>query len=269
MGELKGVADTLYIPLTARIQASKRFPEFFYDETALSLECDLPESSIEKNSNEYSYIASACRYRVTDSITLDFMSHHENCNVVNLGAGLETSFFRLKPKTAKFYEMDLPDVVKMRKDILGERDNDVLIGGDLFDLSWANEVDASLPTLLTSLGVFQYFDEKRIRAFISDARKIFDRAELVFDAMNEKAISYANKYVRKTGNKNAEMRFWVNDPSAFAKESGIRLIAQEPFFTDARKQLKGRLALFTRAAMREFDEGSRRGYVLHYDLGKR
>ncbi|MFC2469734.1 MAG: class I SAM-dependent methyltransferase, partial [Negativicutes bacterium] len=34
---MKGVADTLFIPLTARIYVSKRFPEYFYDKAALSL----------------------------------------------------------------------------------------------------------------------------------------------------------------------------------------------------------------------------------------
>ena len=46
MSRLQGVADTLYIPLTARIQVSKRFPDFFYDETALALEKELPDDSI-------------------------------------------------------------------------------------------------------------------------------------------------------------------------------------------------------------------------------
>ena len=32
---LNGVEDTLYIPLAARIYASEKFPEFFYDEKAL------------------------------------------------------------------------------------------------------------------------------------------------------------------------------------------------------------------------------------------
>ena len=31
---LKGLEDTLYIPLMARTYASKKFPEFFYDEKA-------------------------------------------------------------------------------------------------------------------------------------------------------------------------------------------------------------------------------------------
>ena len=36
--KLCGVEDTLYIPLVARIYASKRFPDFFYDEKSLELE---------------------------------------------------------------------------------------------------------------------------------------------------------------------------------------------------------------------------------------
>ena len=32
-----GVPDTLYLPLAARIYSSERFPEYFRDDTALSL----------------------------------------------------------------------------------------------------------------------------------------------------------------------------------------------------------------------------------------
>ena len=81
-----------------------------------------------------------------------------------------------------------------------------------------------------------------------------------------KAITYANKYVKKTGNKDAEMHFWVDDPAAFAKKCGIRLMEQSPFFTAARRQLGRRLGLYTRIAMKVVDEGSRRGYILHYGL---
>lgn len=85
-------------------------------------------------------------------------------------------------------------------------------------------------------------------------------------SMNEKAIAYANKYVKKTGNKDAEMHFWVDDPSAFARKCGIHLIEQKPFFTEARKTLKKQLTLYTRIAMKVVDEGGRRGFILHYGL---
>lgn len=266
MNKLQGVADTLYIPLTARIQVSKRFPDFFYDEKALELEKELPDDSIEKNSGEYFYMASVCRYKVTDEIVKDFISKNGKCNIINLGAGLETSYFRIKPENAVFYEVDLPEVIDTRRRVLGESEREILIGGDLFDLSWAGTVDKTLPTLMVVSGVFQYFTKEKITEFIREAKDTFTRAELVFDAMTSKALKYANKYVRKTGNKEAEMLFSVDDPAEFARENGIKLIAQKAFFTEARKVLKKSLSLYTKVAMKVVDEGGRRGYILHFDL---
>ncbi|WP_197035195.1 hypothetical protein [Oceanivirga salmonicida] len=40
---LSGVEDTLYIPLAARIYVSEKFPQFFYDEKALSLKQVIPK----------------------------------------------------------------------------------------------------------------------------------------------------------------------------------------------------------------------------------
>lgn len=266
MSRLQGVADTLYIPLTARIQVSKRFPDFFYDETALALEKELPDDSIEKNSGEYFYMASVCRYKVMDDMVRQFMDRQEKCNIVNLGAGLETAYRRLRPKNAIFYEMDLPQVIDIRRMLLGEAENEVLIGGDLFDPTWAEKIDKRLPTLLTVSGVFQYFTKEKIMKFIEQAKTMFDDAELIFDAMSSKAIGYANRYVRKTGNKDAEMHFSVDSPAAFAQECGIKLLEQRPFFAEARRELKRQLSLYTRVAMRVVDEGSRTGYILHYGL---
>jgi hypothetical protein len=64
---------------------------------------------------------------------------------------------------------------------------------------------------------------------------------LIFDATNETGIKYANKYVKKTGNTNALMYFYVNDGIDFARKTGTVLIEERLFFTDARKILSKRL----------------------------
>ena len=64
--KLIGVMDTLYITLYARIYVSKHIPSFFYDTKALSLESSIPNSMIQKQSNEYVCMASACRQYVLD-----------------------------------------------------------------------------------------------------------------------------------------------------------------------------------------------------------
>ena len=43
MSEYEGVEDTLFIPLTARVNVSKSFPEYFFDQKALKTDEDNPD----------------------------------------------------------------------------------------------------------------------------------------------------------------------------------------------------------------------------------
>ncbi|MDY6325878.1 MAG: class I SAM-dependent methyltransferase [Bacteroidales bacterium] len=264
--QMHGVADTLYIPLTARIYVSRRFPEYFYDEKSLSIEYAIPNDSIARNSNEYVQMASVARYYNLDEMAKAFMAKHGRCNVINLGAGLETAYFRLKPNEAIFYEMDFPEVIAERRRVLGEADNEILIPGDLFDLAWADGIDTSLPSLLIVSGVFQYCHEEQILRFIDEVKECFAQAELIFDATNKRGLAYANRYVRRTGNTNAMMHFSLDDGREFAAKSGTQFIAQRPFFTQTRKMLRRKLNLYSRVAMWISDEGPARSVLLHLKL---
>jgi O-Methyltransferase involved in polyketide biosynthesis len=253
MNKLQGVADTLYIPLEARIFVSKRFPEYFYDEKAISLEGYMPDDNIRKKSSEYSLMASVARYYNMDAIAKSFIGQYGRCAIVYLGAGLETAYYRIGKKNILFYEVDLPDVIDTRRKVLGEHANEILIGGDMFDMAWAKSIDKDLPSLLVVSGVFQYFDEDKVIKFVRDVQSIFNKTELLFDAVSKIGIKYANKYVQKTGNTNALMHFYVDDSVEFALKTGTTLIEERVFFTDARKILANKLGIYTRIAMKIVD----------------
>ena len=265
---MKGVADTLFIPLTARIYVSKRFPEYFYDQMALSLQEHLPDDKIEKTSTEYMMMASVARYYNLDQMTRDFISRAAGpCNIINLGAGLETAYFRIKSETAVFYEIDLPEVIAGRRQVLGEQAREVLTGGDLFrPQEWAQGINTAWPSLLIVSGVFQYFHKTDILRLIGELKALFPRGELIFDAANQTGLRYANRYVKRTGNASAEMYFYVNSGHQFGEEAKVRLIDERPFFTAARQQLKHKLRLFTRIAMAVTDYTGR-ARIFHYRLG--
>lgn len=56
MKKFEGVANTLFVPLVARIAISKEFPEYFYDLKALELEPDLPQGA-DKGASQYTNMA--------------------------------------------------------------------------------------------------------------------------------------------------------------------------------------------------------------------
>lgn len=265
MSRFEGVADTMYIPLTARIYVSEHFPEYFRDDKAVSLKSEMPYEEIASKSSEYYQMAGACRFYNTDQMVKAFIGKHGKCNVINIGCGLETAYFRIKPDPQKviFYEMDLPEVIRVRRKVLGESENEILIPGDMFDFAWAESIDKSLPTLVTVIGVFQYFDEGKVIGFLKQLKEVFPETEVIFDAMTGSAVKYANKYIKKTGNNGAMLHFSADNGRSIAEKCGMKLLEERPFFGAARKQLKRKLKLYTRIAMKVVDESGRRGFLTH------
>ena len=345
MNKFDGVANTLFVPLVARINISKKFPEYFMDEKALELEKYLPQG-VDKGSSEYSNMASVARYYNMDKTVIAFAKSYAESNIVYLGAGLETAYDRLSDKienrtvhwyetdlpeviearkkvfgqrknetliagdmfklewvkeidnslptllivsgvfqyfheeeiiafikgcgkafpkgemlfdatsdkienrTVHWYETDLPEVIEARKKVFGQRKNETLIAGDMFKLEWVKEIDNSLPTLLIVSGVFQYFHEEEIIAFIKGCGKAFPKGEMLFDATSESGLKFTNWFIKRTGNASAIMYFGINDSKEFANKCSMELLEEKTFFPEALKMLGKKLSFVTKVSMK-------------------
>ena len=262
---LSGVADTLFIPLAARAGVSQRFPEYFFDEKAVALKDLAAVREIAGKSSEYSMMASAARQRTMDGIVRAFLARRGKSSIVNLGAGFETMNSRLAVSDAHFYELDFPEVIERRRSLLGEAENETLIGADMLDLSWTERIDATRPVMLVVSGVFQYFESETVLGFIDGLKRNLPGSELVFDATNSDGIKYARRYVEKTGNTAALMHFFIDDAQEFARDAGVELLEVRGFFDEARAMLGRRVGLYTRIAMRVAD-GKKRTLVVRIGL---
>lgn len=258
---LNGVEDTLYIPLAARIYASEKFPKFFYDEKALSLKQYIPANSIDNNTTEYFYMASVCRQQTIDKKIIKFLKDNTKSNVIFLGAGLETAYNRIGNINANVYQVDLPNVINIRKQVLGNASNEKLISGDMFTLNWVKEIDVNLPTMIIVSGVYQYFDKTKIIEMIKKMKLLIPKGELIFDTTNSKGLELANKYVKKTGNTDAQMYFSVDNPKEFANLTNTKLIGVDGFFKNALNDCQG-LKLLTRIYM-YFADKLNRTLIIH------
>lgn len=262
--KLNNIEKTLYIPLLARIYVSKCFPSFFYDKKALELENYLTNINIKNLNNEYYHMASVCRQQTIDKIIRNYIADNPIANIVFLGAGLETSYNRINNKTANFYQIDLPDVSEIRNNLLGTYSNEKIISGDMFDLDWIEKINTSLPTLIVVSGVYQYFSKEKVISMIKGMKEKLLNSQLVFDATNSKGLKLANKYVEKTGNKNARMYFSIDNHKEFAKSTNTKLISVTGFYKDALKQCKG-LKPITKFLM-YFADKLKRTMIIHLSL---
>lgn len=261
MKNFEAIANTVFVPLLARIHISRKFPDLFYDRKALELEKYLPRHA-EKGSFEYTDLASAARYIIMDEMVADFIKRNSPCHVISLGAGLESAYFRLteRPGTGRalFYEVDLPEVIDARRKVYGENPGEKLISGDMFAMEWAGEIEnRTLPTVLIVSGVFQYFREEDILKLIAGLTEIFPGQELIFDATSTKGLKFTNWFIKRTGNKNALMTFGIDDSRQFAEKAGAQLLEERLFFPEVRKKLGKRASLISRLCMENSDRGKK------------
>lgn len=202
------VQETLIIPLYGRKMCSELFPRLFYDETAVRLidEVDYDFSALAEKSksimHRFAFLEVAMRQNDLAFEVRDYLKTHPNAAVVNLGCGLDNTGRVCDNGTCRLYNVDFPDVIAVREQLLpaGEREKNV--PGDLNDTAWFREIDASGGAVFFASGVFYYFLTEQVRTLVRNVVDAFPDGVLVFDAANQTAV----KMIAKTWLKGAKIR---------------------------------------------------------------
>ena len=197
--ELGGVSASMLFPLWGRAQVSKEYSSLFYDEKAIELveridydfsTSDIPfkdiivqqmyNISIEGGLTLLSLFT--LRAKQFDDKVKAYLTEHPRASVVNIGAGLDTTFYRVDNGTLHWYDLDLPAVIEVRKQVLPETDRVTYIEKSLFDPSWFEDVTYTEDgVFIIAGGVFGWFEESQVKQFFSMLADNFPGGEIVFD----------------------------------------------------------------------------------------
>ena len=239
MPDFDKVEDTLFVPMVGRIYASEKFPHILNDKKALELKSKLPQRVKDQDKQEqYTLMASAVRSTNMDRCIQDFMKREPEGVIVQLGCGLETTFYRNDNGKTIWYEVDLPDVVDYRRELLGETERDRFIAGDAFDNEWIERVRKNhpdAPILVTASGLFYYFEKEKVLDLLA-LMASYGNIEVVFDAVNSAGMRQMGKYMEQVGHADALMYFYVDSAKDVADEVGGSVLAEEPYYAHTPKK---------------------------------
>ena len=206
--EKNTVQETLIIPLYARKMCAEVYPSLYRDETALRLvnAVDYDFSALQKKSHRlmqrFGFLEVAMRQNDLAFEVREYLKSHPNAPVVNLGCGLDSTGRACDNGKCKLYNLDFPDVIAVRNELLPAGDREENIPCDLNDTSWFERIDASDGAVFFAAGVFYYFLKEQVKTLVRAMADAFPGAVLVFDAANEKAV----KLMLKTWLKDAEIK---------------------------------------------------------------
>ena len=206
--EKNTVQETLVIPLYSRKLCTELYPNLFQDETAVRLidQIDYDFSETEKKSHSlmqrFGSLEVAMRQNDLAFEVLDYLKGHPNAAVVNLGCGLDSTGKACDNGSCKIYNLDFPDVIAVRNELLPAGDREQNIPCDLNDTAWFSKIDTTGGAIFFASGVFYYFLTEQVRALVQAMAGAFPGGLLVFDAANRTAV----KMIAKTWLKSAKIQ---------------------------------------------------------------
>jgi methyltransferase (TIGR00027 family) len=188
---LSGAAETLLITLHIRAMESQRPDALLKDERAEALVRKISADRLydfgrikSLHLSEVNKLVIILRNREFDCYARDFLARHPDAVVVHIGCGLDARFERVDNGQVVWYDLDLPDVIELRRKLVGgEGKRYHLLGCSVLEDAWLEAVSAhgQRPFLFLAEGVFMYFQEAQVKSLVLTLRDRFPGAELVFD----------------------------------------------------------------------------------------
>jgi len=226
--ELGDIQKTLFMPVWARAVETKKENPILVDSTALEIidTVDFDFSQMTDNLAEISQIAWIARCKRFDLVVNKFIADHPAGTVVNIGCGLDTSYERIKCNSIHWYDLDLPDVIELKKKFQKATDNRKYISSSFLETKWFDNIVINDRILLIAAGVFVYFEESEIRDFVIRVADRFEDCEMFFDVTSPKGLEIANLVIRKSGLDSRSFFKWaLTDKSIMASwDSRINLL---------------------------------------------
>jgi len=151
---------------------------------------------------------------------------------VNIGAGLDTIFCRIDNGTVHWYDLDLPAVIELRKQLIPETDRARCIAKSLFDLSWCKDIEnVENGVFMISCGVLAFFKESQVKQLFSSLADNLPDSQVVFDAASKLGTLVSNWGLRRTGMTKAVAKWALKDANKMTTwDKRIKVIDQFPCF---------------------------------------
>lgn len=163
----------------------------------------------------------ALRAKYYDSVVREFIEKHPRATVVNIGCGLDNRFSRIDNGAVAFYDLDLPDIINIKKEILRENNRYHHISGSVFETGWINKIDSDQPVLFLAEGVFMYCKEEDVKHLFHELIEKFENFDFLFEVFNSKWLNgWRRKVVEKKLSKElnfgsgAMFQFGIRDSNA-------------------------------------------------------
>ncbi|MGW0776855.1 class I SAM-dependent methyltransferase [Streptomyces sp. NPDC002835] len=229
---LGAVQETLLIPLYGRAVETRKDHPVLRDAKAEEMVASI-DYDFARFDDLPSLIGTVLRTALFDDWVRAFLSGNPSGTVVEIGTGLNTRFERADNGRARWFDLDLPDVIELRRKFFGESSRRTMIAGSVTDVSWTDTVTAvgDGPYLFSAEAVLPFLDEADVRQVIALIAERFPGSPLALDTAGPGIIDSQDQH-DALSKVQARMRWACDDPADIIEWApGGRLLATHTLTT--------------------------------------
>ena len=257
------VQETLVIPLFGRKVCSERFPHLFNDPTAeaicakLDYDFESKGAKMESAAGLFGALEVAQRQYDLAWEVEDYLASHPDAAVVNMGCGLDDTFTRVDNGSARGFNLDFPDVIATRDELLPAGPRERNIASDLRDFAWMGEVEPvarEAGGVFFAAGVFYYLKTADVRRLFAEMAKRFPGCVLVFDACNRRGAKMMRKtWLKEAGITEVDAYFSLEDEAELRGWSGDFARVSAKSYMRGYRDIYGQVGVFHKLMIRFCD----------------
>lgn len=179
-------SKTLFIPLLARASEMKQNAPVVQDKKAVEIMAQIETGDIIVNGGKMATHGILARTKVIDDEVIKILLEKPNITIINLGSGLDTRISRIDNGQLKWFELDLPDVITLRKKYFTENERIRFISKSVLDDTWVQDI-GNINTdsiVIIAEGLLMYFSEKDVKHIFQLLSDNFPNAHMYFDVVH-------------------------------------------------------------------------------------
>lgn len=224
--ELGAVQETLLIPLYGRALDARSRRPVLGDRRAAQLVGDIDYDFTRFKGA--SLPGSVLRTAIFDGWVRRFLAEIPTGTVVELGTGLNTRFDRLDNGRVRWFDLDLPDSMALRRSLFEPQERCTMVAGSVLDTDWFDTIAAAPgPYFFVSEAVLLYLSADQVRTVVGQLASRFDGSLFAFDTGGAAMLDNQD---RNGAMKSVSARMqWVCEDPRQVEEWGLRLVESRTF----------------------------------------
>lgn len=188
---IQGVPETMLQTLYARAAYSKKNSRIFYDEKSVEAVKVLDYDFSSADRDMLMSKGVIARTLLLDRMVKAYIDKYPDITVVNIACGMDTRVYRLDNGKLRWYNLDLPETIEVRRRFFEENGRISTIAKSAMDESWATEVEPTEEKVLVIIeGLTMYLCETDVQKILSIVAESFANADVIMEIMSPFAVKH-------------------------------------------------------------------------------